>query len=864
MRIQHNIDNVFQMIEGHRKCLDNNTGITVTESQNRLVNNDGLIASGWLGNKISNDWALPESQAVLILGLIEAYRGSSDTFYLDRAKKAWDAYNNHLLGNYAVESKLDRLSHYPLSTDGVPSHGGFKDVVVTFKNGRGKIPAGSPTWGEYLDKAYQAYRGVLGRNTVDSDVYGGTDDNPDWTTSGLSWWVEWYIAWDGNRYWANGRIAEGGHTSEEFGTVQLQDKGVTGDHKLTYCVRLPEEHGGSKITAGSPVVLNPVNVIADNKAADLDGEEMWCDACHQLYEITGEEKYYTAFKNSYSRLMKFSDINAYDKIFRKTTLIKAPFTDGTCLVIGSKPVMNRDRDGYLNITMEPRSPCEIVQKGTTYLVDRSSEVVMNFGGQGILFQPYFIINDGNSKKQYRIGVPFGDAAVVEVSAKITNFVEVVGKDGNPYLLPKEENVNVKDGATASLGYDTNIYNHSDNYTRFNVSSGSVTFNFEREISLSSVTYRSDDEMVRLKFLDKERWMWYADLYATNGQWNTETLTLGDFKLSPSQPHHTEDEIKPFFANTKGISSIDFSLSDQQVGNGVFDLYCVNTLPQFYSSSKDAYLIWFSVGMSCKDKATAKIGDCYIKNYKQGAYRHTPGVLPAGCVIDPDNYLLEERPNWPYPGLQYPVVYCMGGEVADRRHLSNTIGFLRDAQVWYNNTFHAEGPVASRYVWQKGNEGLSGWWEMVDNSKLQSRSFVAACRAIYELKKHKEPVDERLFIFCKKWVEFLNTFRSSNSGNLPTDFNTSGGYSYQDRGDRMWVVGEWLAGCCWLGLCGYASLIPQIDAVAEACMNLLQKHYFVNSTNILNGCWAVSDPVGYHSGEILRGLGLYAQYRGLYL
>lgn len=120
------------------------------------------------------------------------------------------------------------------------------------------------------------------------------------------------------------------------------------------------------------------------------------------------------------------------------------------------------------------------------------------------------------------------------------------------------------------------------------------------------------------------------------------------------------------------------------------------------------------------------------------------------------------------------------------------------------------------------------------------------------------------LFLQKWVEFLNTFRSSNSGNLPTDFNTSGGYSYQDRGDRMWVVGEWLAGCCWLGLCGYASLIPQIDAVAEACMNLLQKHYFVNSTNILNGCWAVSDPVGYHSGEILRGLGLYAQYRGLYL
>lgn len=52
MRIQHNIDNVFQMIEGHRKCLDNNTGITSTPTQNKLVNPDGLIAAGWAGNKI--------------------------------------------------------------------------------------------------------------------------------------------------------------------------------------------------------------------------------------------------------------------------------------------------------------------------------------------------------------------------------------------------------------------------------------------------------------------------------------------------------------------------------------------------------------------------------------------------------------------------------------------------------------------------------------------------------------------------------------------------------------------------------------------------------------------------------------------
>lgn len=865
MRIQHNIDNVFQMIEGHRKCLDNNTGITNTPTQNKLVNPDGLIAAGWAGNKINNDWAMHESQAVLILGYIEAYRASKSDFYLGRAKDAWEAYNSHLLGAYAVESKMQRLSHYPLSTDGVPSHGGFKDVVVSFTNGRGKIPAGSPTWGEYLDKAFQAYNGVLGRNTVDSDVYGGTDANPDWTTSGLSWWVEWYIAWDGNRYWANGSIADSGHTSVEFGTIQLQDKGVTGSHKVTYCVRLPQEQGGSVIPAGSPVIVNPINVVADNQAPELDGEEMWCDACYQLYTLTGEEKYYTAFKQSYNKLLNFSDINAYDKLFRKTTLIKAPFTDGTCLVAGTVPAMSRDSDGYINFRMNARQPCEIIQKGTTYKIDRDAEIVMNFGGEGVLFQPHFILNDGNNnKKQYRIGVPFGGAEVTEVVAKVTDFVEVVGKDGNPYLLPKEENIVVSGGASVSMQYDTDIYNHSDNFTRCNIARGKVTFNFGREISLNSVTYRSDDEMVRVKFLDKDRWLWYADLYATNGQWITETLTLGDFKLDPTQPHHTEEEIKPFFANPKGLTSVDFSLSDRQIGNGLFDLYCVNTLPQFYIADRDAYLIWFSVWMASKTESTAKVGDCYVRNYKQGAYRYTPGVFPAGKVIDKENYLLEEKPNWPYPGMQYPAVYCMGAENIDRHRLSNTIGFLYDAQVWYNNTFKTEGPVASRYVWQRGNEGLTGWWEMVDNSKLQSRSFVAACRTIYELKKHKEPVDERLFLFCQKWAWFLNRFQSSHSGNLPTDFNTSGGYSYQDRGDRMWVVGEWLAGCCWLGLCGYSETIPQIDIVVEACMKLLQKHNFINGDNVLNGCWAVSDPVGYHSGEILRGLGLYAQYRGLYL
>lgn len=862
MRIQHGIDNVYQMIEGHRKCLDNNTGLTVSPaSQNFLVDPEHLIANGWKGSTISNDWTTPEAQAVLIMGYVEVYKATEDEFWLDRAKACWDAFDKYLTGNFAVEGKCNRISHYPLADDGIPQHGGFKGVSISFNNGRAKIPSGSPNWGEYLDIAIMAYDGALGCNSMNSDVYAGTDDVPDWYASGTKYLVDWYIAWDGNRYWANGKVADTGHAASEYGTVQLADTSVNGTHKLNYAVRLPVAQGGKEINHYDPVITYPCNVTAPDQPVPVDALAMWCDASYALYSITYKSKYFEAYNKAHSELLAYCNPNAYDMIYRRTTAMRAPFTDGNVTIIGNKPALSRDAEGYINVGMGARKPCEIVQHGLTYKVNKDSSAVIEFGGENVLFQPYFTIDDGYGKNiEYRVGVPFGGTSVQANSFEIRDFVRVSPEFGESYLLPKEERLTASGGAVLGMGYSSTLLGHSDNYASLDLSSGQVVFDFNGTRALRSITYQCTADIVRINFLDKDGWLWYTDLQGTGANWVTENLSIGDFRLEPTQPNHTTDEVKPFFANLKEVTQIILKLATTKIGDGIFNLYCVNNLPEFCNFAGDIYIVRFSMHLSSRVAATAKLGDCCVTNYKFDSLNYAPGAWPSGKVANPDGYLLEEKPTYPVAGEQYPAVFCMGEEPTDLAELTNCVKFLFDAQQQYAIVLGTEGPVYTAYNWQKGS--LIGGFMMLDNSKMQSRAFLAGCRALYELKKNKKPVDERLEQYCQKWIAFLNRFQSANSGRLPTDFNTTGGYSNQDRGDRQWITAEWLAGCCYAGLAGYTW--AQIDPVVEACMNNLQKHYSVNGTNILNGCWANSDPVGFHSGEILRGLGLYAQYRNLYI
>ena len=62
----------------------------------------------------------------------------------------------------------------------------------------------------------------------------------------------------------------------------------------------------------------PVHVPIDNyenlnfASNASDGELWWCDACKQLWDITGDRKYWLAWQCSLKTCMDYSDIDKYD------------------------------------------------------------------------------------------------------------------------------------------------------------------------------------------------------------------------------------------------------------------------------------------------------------------------------------------------------------------------------------------------------------------------------------------------------------------------------------------------------------------------------------------------------------------------
>ena len=84
-RIKHNIDNAFQLIEGHIQFLDRNTGLTVDPTvQHYVLNPQFVLANNrhfinWTGQEGQpNGDATTEGQSVLILGCAYAYIATGD------------------------------------------------------------------------------------------------------------------------------------------------------------------------------------------------------------------------------------------------------------------------------------------------------------------------------------------------------------------------------------------------------------------------------------------------------------------------------------------------------------------------------------------------------------------------------------------------------------------------------------------------------------------------------------------------------------------------------------------------------------------------------------------------------------------
>lgn len=921
----HNIDNVFQLIDGHIQFLERNTGETIDPTvQHFVLNLENVLANNrhfinWTGQEGQpNGDATTEGQSVLILGCAYAYLASKDKKYLDLAEKYWQAYIDWFFAgqeipdppalyrcNWILNGKEPRLAHYPLTDDGYPTHGGFKGSVMTWTNGRTVIPHGAPNWGEYLDKAWFAFNGNLGWNSVNATVYkANTDGSTNWNDLGEQWDVDWIIDRLGRKVDWDGNILEEGFPQAQWGTVQLKKTDLNGSYKFNYATCNPIEHGGYLMGRNEMWHNRPVNVPIELGFQDnaSDAETWWCDANYVMYQITGERKYWLCWQSSKLVCQNYSNIDAFDKFFRKSTFATIPFTDGISYDYtypsSATPVYTRDAEGYINIRQNVSAQTTLEQQAIWFRVNGSSKLRVQYSGKddsgnGLLFRPELDLNTSKSTEgtvTYRCGLPTGTDTINTVDVPINNFVRTTPPNGGTYIIADPRIVvDFGDNTTVSFEYAEGILGRINDQvcSLLMDADGGASIGFwlteTEKATLTSLTYRSFDDNFNVTFTDSDNWRWWAMLPATNGEWVTKVFSVSDFTVSDYQPDHADTDPRPTTPDPTNLSQVNLALDSDPVNgvSGRIDWYCVNDVPELYSSRKDTYTMYFRITVSGDNAYNAKLGDCTIIDYMLNSLPYTPGLIPFSNISDPNTALYDGWRGLPYPGYQYPTLYCFQGEAIDWTRLNHTIDFMYDAQMWFFKKFNPQmpGPMAQAFVWDRWdarkygepNQFTMEHWNAKAWDGYEARAFFCLCRCVYELHQRGEPIPEKLFITSKNWVNYLKWFQDNNEGRTPTIFNPDGTVLAPEDDFTSHMSALFMGGCCLLGMSGLSGKIPNIDAVVDRCLKLIQENYIILTPNHpMNGCWSVAPRpdgdngmfFGFHAGELLRGFGLYALYKNL--
>ncbi|MGP5481319.1 hypothetical protein, partial [Pseudomonas helleri] len=80
--------------------------------------------------------------------------------------------------------------------------------------------------------------------------------------------------------------------------------------------------------------------------------------------------------------------------------------------------------------------------------------------------------------------------------------------------------------------------------------------------------------------------------------------------------------------------------------------------------------------------------------------YCPGVIPFSNIYAEGTDQIGAWHGMPYPGYQYPFIYCVDPLDEYGPKLNQMVEFLYDSQQWYAQKFGQLGPGASAYVWNR--------------------------------------------------------------------------------------------------------------------------------------------------------------------
>ncbi|CCI88425.2 Tail protein I [Yersinia phage phiR8-01] len=904
---------------GHHKFMEANRGLTIDAQKQHyavnpqfvLNNNRHFIARTQQEAQPNGD-GTTEGQSVQILGYAYMYEATGNPVYLQRAKDFFEAYVTHFyqedvpdtprrwVCNWIVNSKEPVLANWPVDF-AAPTHSGFKGPEWwQFVDGRFQIPHGAPYWGQFLDKATFAFDGNLGWDSIVATVYARqADGSTDWDKLGEQFDVDWLINMEGKKVDWDGEVLSTGHPESEKGTVQLKQR-VTRMLRLNWGNEQPVEFGGYLIGRNEAWHNRPLRVPVgkENFGNAADGEEWFLDACWKLWELTGEQRYFKAFQACQYTTNEYLTIDQEDRFFRQSTWGDDPFSDGISYWYSYPstvvPEFSRDRAGYITIRANAASQQTIEQNSVWEWVDEASVITTTVGAvadDDSDMAATIIVGVGPEKKDERIEewqltMPKVNKIPTPFSVGMASFTKDKNPwNGSPYIVADTRAVVGWNDCTYEATFDDYVYDtRSATVIKATLKGGTSGFMIgawlleAKRFDLERITYKAD-QMFHLQVYDANGWRWYVEVPKTNDKWGQFLFAPGKFKLTEWQPNYPEDPNLPGAMAWHKFEDMTIVQSGAEMLN--FSYYCINDVPLRFSGK--GYTLKYGLTVKGTAAFTATVGNCMARNTLGNKLRYTPGVVPFSNIYLPGQETFDGWHGMPYPGYQYPFIFCHNDNPKTEQMLNNMTNFMWDSQDWFRRKFGILGPGASAYIWNRWDNLKYGepdtftmyhWGDGHAWDGYQPRAFFGAARACWELRKENKAVPPKLLDYARNWCTFLVDFMEEHGVN-PTLFTSDGKVPGITDDFTGHMTGLWLGGACFMAALTKDNPIPGLDKYIRMTFKELNDNFHVvddKPNHIMNGSWSPALRLntgdgpesngmffGFWSGEILRGLGIYILY-----
>ncbi len=288
-----------------------------------------------------------------------------DTFYLGQAVPATP---KEFRCHWMVNAKQPFNAAYPINQE-QSSHSGWKGVELQATNNIIQIPDDSTYFGSQLQKVTFAFRNT---DILIWDAINARVTQADWDDKGLVYEVEWFINYKGQKLNPDGdKIDDTIYPDSDRGQIKLSgrvfkestDGALVEDNKV-----FNEMVKVNFCTANGPVIgrnqpfdprplWTPLKTGWQGNASDA--EQWFGDACFQLWEITGEDKYRIMHECVVLTCKGYCDIDRGQLFWRKDKNASSPYSDGIGYVFSNEDdiadknaLLHRDSGtGYIILDM---------------------------------------------------------------------------------------------------------------------------------------------------------------------------------------------------------------------------------------------------------------------------------------------------------------------------------------------------------------------------------------------------------------------------------------------------------------------------------------------------------------------------------